>query len=157
VIRVTDFPSRLCYRVDVALEEHFPAWKRGPCHEAIAPTRESKEGNMATQLIDREITASQKEHEGTPQPYRIYACPTCKRELEPGREELDCRVCAVTYPIIDGIPDFLVEKLEESSSRDLRVIAKWDSSILLDFLARSYEEYIYPQCVTCSAAGAARP
>lgn len=74
----------------------------------------------------------------------MYACPKCKRELEFNHERLNCRVCTVTYPICDGIPYFLVEKLEESSSHDLRVIAKWDSSITLDFLARRYETYIYP-------------
>ncbi len=99
---------------------------------------------MATQTIDSEITALQKEHEKTPQPFSIYACPTCKGELEPRSDGLSCRVCAVTYRILDGIPDFLVEKLEESSSHDLCVIAKWDSSILLDFAASIYETWIYP-------------
>jgi len=106
---------------------------------------------MATPTIEREITAPQKEEEATLQPYGIYACPACKWQLEPVHEGLTCRVCSVTYPIRDGIPDFLVEKLEESPTRDLRIIGKWDSSILFDFLAYSYEAWIYPP--VCSLFG----
>jgi len=97
---------------------------------------------MATKSIDNKITATQKENVGMPQLNSIYACPTCRQGLDVRDEGLYCRVCAVTYPILDGIPDFIVEKLEESSHHDLRVIGKWDSSFLLDFMAHSYEACI---------------
>jgi ubiquinone/menaquinone biosynthesis C-methylase UbiE/uncharacterized protein YbaR (Trm112 family) len=108
------------------------------------PTRESKEGKMATTSIDREIIAPEKDYAISSQPYGIYVCPTCKRELELGGGKLYCRACAVSYPIRDGIPDLIVEKLEENSNRSLRMLGKRDSSLLLDFAASSYEKYIYP-------------
>lgn len=85
-----------------------------------------------------------KENEEVQESGSLYVCPTCKRELGLGPERLYCHVCAVTYPIRDGIPDFIVEKLEENSNRSLRMLGKRDSSILLDFAAYSYEKYIYP-------------
>jgi len=99
---------------------------------------------MATTTIDRETAAPEKERAISSQPYGMYVCPTCKRELELGPDSLYCRACAAIYPIRDGIPDFIVEKLEESSNRSLRMLGKRDSSRLLDFAAYSYEKYIYP-------------
>jgi SAM-dependent methyltransferase len=69
--------------------------------------------------------------------YRVYACPTCKRELELRDEGLQCRACAVTYPILDGIPDFVVEELARSGSQILRDIQK------IDWLARIYETKLW--------------
>jgi ubiquinone/menaquinone biosynthesis C-methylase UbiE/uncharacterized protein YbaR (Trm112 family) len=108
------------------------------------PTREFKEGKMATTAIDREIAAPEKECAISPEPYGIYACPACKQDLEPAPDGLSCRACGVSYPIRDGIPDFIVEKLEENSNRSLRVLGKRDSTALLDLAAYSYEKYIYP-------------
>ncbi len=99
---------------------------------------------MATTSLDREILAPEKGYAISSQPYGIYVCPTCKRELELGPGSLYCHACAVSYPIRDGIADFIVEKLEENSNRSLRVLGKMDSSLLLDFAAYSYEKYIYP-------------
>jgi len=79
-----------------------------------------------------------------PETYGSYACPTCKRELELKDGGLRCRVCAVTYPILDPIPDFIVEDLTESDNQSLRVIGKMDSSVRLDFAARTYEAWVYP-------------
>lgn len=99
---------------------------------------------MATTSIDREIVACEKEWAISSQPYGIYICPTCRRELELGPSGLCCHACAVSYPILDGIPDFIAQDLKNSSSHDLRFIAKRDGSRWLDFLASSYETYIYP-------------
>ena len=151
VIPVTDFVALLCYTLVVASRRALSHLEQRPSPEANAPTCESKEGKMATQSLVTEMPASQKASKGTPQPYSNYACPTCKRPLEPGHEGLDCSICSVTYPIRDEIPDFLAEKLAESPSRDLRIIGKWDSSILFDFLAYSYEACIYPP--VCSLFG----
>jgi ubiquinone/menaquinone biosynthesis C-methylase UbiE len=57
---------------------------------------------------------------------------------------LSCRVCARTYPILSGIPDFIVVNLEESRNRSLRVVGKKDSRPLLDFMASVYETWVYP-------------
>ena len=42
----------------------------------------------------------------------LLACPRCKGELTlaPGETGLICPVCAVVYPIRDGIPVMLVEE-----------------------------------------------
>jgi uncharacterized protein YbaR (Trm112 family) len=40
---------------------------------------------------------------------------------------LSCRVCARTYPILSGIPDFIVVNLEESRNFSLHVVGKRDS------------------------------
>jgi ubiquinone/menaquinone biosynthesis C-methylase UbiE/uncharacterized protein YbaR (Trm112 family) len=79
-----------------------------------------------------------------PETYGIYVCPMCKRELELKDGELRCHVCAVTYPILDELPDFVLEDLAESSNRSLRSIGKMDSSVWFDFMARSYETCVYP-------------
>ena len=99
---------------------------------------------MATTSIDREIAASEKEYAIGSQPYDIYACPKCKHALEPRSGILCCHACALEYPILDGIPDFLAQELEHSNSHDLRFIAKRDGSRWLNLLASSYETYLYP-------------
>ena len=108
------------------------------------PIRESKEGKMATTSIDREIATAEKGYAIRSHSYDIYACPKCKNALEPGAGSLDCLACALSYPILDGIPDFIARELEHSSSHDLRYIAKRDGARLLGFLASSYETYLYP-------------
>jgi len=99
---------------------------------------------METTAIDREIAAPEKEHAIGSQPYSVYACPTCKRELEPRSGSLHCHACALSYPILDGIPDFIAQNLEHIPDYDLRYIAKRDGSRWLNFLASIYETYLYP-------------
>ncbi len=100
---------------------------------------------MATTSIDREIAASEQQYAMRSQLYAIYACPKCKRALEPRPASLYCHACAVSYPILDRIPDFtVVQDLEHASNSDLRHMARRDGTHLLDFLASTYETYIYP-------------
>ncbi len=73
------------------------------------------------------------------------------RKLELRQDALSCRLCGVTYPIRDGIPDFIVEKLEESSNRSLRILGKRDSTLLLDVAVHSYERCVYP--LVCNLYG----
>lgn len=44
----------------------------------------------------------------------VYVCPACKGKLEPAENALRCDACKVTYPLLDGIPDFLLEDREQS-------------------------------------------
>lgn len=39
----------------------------------------------------------------------ILACPACKGPLDggPDASELVCRACKKSYPVVDGIPNFL--------------------------------------------------
>ena len=86
-----------------------------------------------------------------PESYGIYRCPTCKGQLEQSDLGLRCNVCAVTYPILDGVPDFILEDLAKSSNRTLRGIGKMDSSIWFEFAARTYETCVYP--MVCNLLG----
>lgn len=99
---------------------------------------------MASQTFSIESAVARAEEEWILQSCGFYACPICKQGLEPVRDGLSCRVCARTYPIRDGIPDFVVVKLEESRNRSLRFVGKQDSRSFLDVMASVYETCIYP-------------
>jgi len=106
---------------------------------------------MASQSVAIESTIPQAEGDWIRQSCGFYSCPVCKQGLEPLHEGLSCRVCARTYPILSGIPDFLVGNLEESRNRSLRVVGNWDSRPLFNFMAYTYESCIYP--VVCNLWG----
>ncbi|MGC1450787.1 MAG: methyltransferase domain-containing protein [Candidatus Sulfotelmatobacter sp.] len=106
---------------------------------------------MASQSFSIESTVLQAEDDGIRQSCEFYACPTCKQDLEPVHDGLSCRVCARTYPILNGIPDFIVVNLEGSRNRSLRVVGKRDSRPLFDFMASVYETWVYP--VVCNLYG----
>ena len=99
---------------------------------------------MASQALRIESTIPHAEDEWIRQSCGFYACPVCKQSLEPSYDGLSCRVCARTYPILSGIPDFIVVNLEESRNRSLRVVGKNDSRPLLDTMASVYETWVYP-------------
>jgi ubiquinone/menaquinone biosynthesis C-methylase UbiE/uncharacterized protein YbaR (Trm112 family) len=99
---------------------------------------------MASPSAVIESNTPQAEGEWIQQSRGFYACPACKQDLEPVHDGLSCRVCARTYPIVNGIPDFLVGNLEESRNRSLRVVGNWDSRPLFDFMASTYESWVYP-------------
>jgi ubiquinone/menaquinone biosynthesis C-methylase UbiE len=60
-----------------------------------------------------------------------FACPLCKRPLHSVGNTLPCNECHRTYPIVDGIPDFLSEA---TLAPDTLHIAK-----VMDFVAPIYE------------------
>ena len=99
---------------------------------------------MASPPVAIESTILQAEDEWIRQSCGFYACPKCKRALEPRPGSLYCPACALSYPVLDGIPDFIAQDLEHSTSHDLRYIAKRDGTRLLNFLISNYETYIYP-------------
>jgi SAM-dependent methyltransferase len=68
---------------------------------------------------------------------RKYACPACKGELVYGQDSLCCSLCGSSYPIWDGIPDFIQENLGQSSSPVLR------NAKLIDRLAGIYETWLW--------------
>jgi len=69
--------------------------------------------------------------------FTIYVCPQCKGKLTRQDNSLSCTKCQRAYPILDGIPDFLIEKPETSSDRILRNI-EW-----VDKAARFYESKLW--------------
>jgi uncharacterized protein YbaR (Trm112 family) len=112
---------------------------------------------MASQSFSVESAVLQAEDEWTRHSCGFYACPTCKRDLEPSYDGLSCRVCATTYPILSGIPDFIVVNLEESRNRSLLVVGKNDSRPLLTFWRPSTKPGSIRMCATCMGDRTARP
>ena len=99
---------------------------------------------MASQSAVIESTPPQTDDAWIRQSRGFYACPACKQDLEPVHDGLFCCVCARTYPILGGIPDFVLVKLEESKNRSQRVVGNWDSRPLFNFMASAYESCVYP-------------
>ncbi len=62
-----------------------------------------------------------------------YVCPVCKQPLTPTTNGLLCQQDRVEYPVKNGIPDFVVEDLMESTSLFLRSVGEFDT------LAKIYE------------------
>ncbi len=69
-----------------------------------------------------------------------FACPLCKRPLCSVGDALPCSECNRTYPIADGIPDFLSEA---SLAPDTLHIAK-----VMDFVAPIYETLFFVSILT---------
>jgi uncharacterized protein YbaR (Trm112 family) len=73
---------------------------------------------------------------GTSTPDRglgIYACPSCRGDLTPVAAGLRCARCQLTYPLVDGIPNFILGDSAQSTNRLLRNVGR------IDRLARFYE------------------
>lgn len=68
---------------------------------------------------------------------KAYVCPTCKHRLRLTEKKLECMDCQVTYPIINGIPDFILEDLTQSKTPVLREVRK------IDRLSRIYETKLW--------------
>jgi len=62
-----------------------------------------------------------------------YVCPVCKQPLTPKINGLFCQRDGVEYPVKNGIVDFILEDLTESTSPALRSVDK------IDELAKIYE------------------
>ncbi len=57
----------------------------------------------------------------SPSPFSLYTCPHCRGSLalEKG-VRLVCRACHAAYPIVDGIPDFIMDDLSANPHMVLR-------------------------------------
>jgi SAM-dependent methyltransferase/uncharacterized protein YbaR (Trm112 family) len=102
------------------------------------------EAVMASQALSIESAVPRAENEWIRQSCGFYACPVCKHGLEPAQDGLFCPPCARIYPIVSGIPDFIVVNLEDSRNRTLHIVGKKDSHPLLNFAASAYESCVYP-------------
>jgi len=67
----------------------------------------------------------------------VYACPECKRLLQQGLGVLYCPTCFRSYPIMEGIPDFVDEELSRSADPVLRRMR------FIDRMARIYETKLW--------------
>lgn len=83
--------------------------------------------------------------------FSIYACPACKGVLRLEDEALGCQVCQASYPIVDGIPDFILEDLTQSANPVLRGVEGSDR------LARIYETQLWSPLVLHLYGGLGTP
>ena len=71
--------------------------------------------------------------------YNLYACPACRSDLSLHATRLVCTGCGALYPLVDGIPDFILEDLSQSEVP----LLQWANSHY-DQLAPVYERMRYP-------------
>jgi ubiquinone/menaquinone biosynthesis C-methylase UbiE len=78
-----------------------------------------------------------------PFPFARYVCPRCRGSLVLEDEsQLTCRPCSLAYPILGGIPDFILDNLALSPHVVLRRVK------VFDWLARIYDwKPAYPLAV----------
>ena len=81
----------------------------------------------------------------------IYACPVCKRLLRQEEGALRCPACSQTYPIREGIPDFIQEELSRSADPVLRRMR------FIDRMARIYETRLWYPIVMNVYGGLSSP
>jgi len=67
----------------------------------------------------------------------VYVCPGCKNHLIEEDGALRCSTCSKTYPIAQGIPDFVLEELSRSADPELRRMR------FIDQMARIYETKLW--------------
>ena len=67
----------------------------------------------------------------------IYVCPMCRGPLSQKEGTLRCAPCFRTYPIRDGIPDFILDELSRSADPELRRMR------FIDRMARIYETRLW--------------
>jgi ubiquinone/menaquinone biosynthesis C-methylase UbiE/uncharacterized protein YbaR (Trm112 family) len=66
-----------------------------------------------------------------------YVCPACKELLLQETDSLRCEACSQTYPIRNGIPEFIFEELSQSQDPVLRRMTA------IDRMARIYETKLW--------------
>jgi len=81
----------------------------------------------------------------------IYVCPMCKKVLRHEEDVLLCNTCSKTYPVRDGIPDFLLEELAQSKDPELRRMR------FIDRMARIYETRLWYPIVLRAYGGFQSP
>ncbi|MCB9678543.1 MAG: Trm112 family protein [Alphaproteobacteria bacterium] len=42
----------------------------------------------------------------------LLVCPVCKGDLDEAADGLRCPACALTYPVVDGVPFMLPERAQ---------------------------------------------
>jgi SAM-dependent methyltransferase len=77
-----------------------------------------------------------------------FACPKCKGPLQSGENALHCDQCHLSYPIVNGVPDFVSENTLTSVSPNYRWIK------MLEFLAPIYEGQLWHSFILNTLAGA---
>jgi len=66
-----------------------------------------------------------------------YVCPACKEALVEQAGSLRCEACSQSYPVRNGIPEFIFEELSRSQDPELRRMTA------IDKMARIYETRLW--------------
>jgi SAM-dependent methyltransferase/uncharacterized protein YbaR (Trm112 family) len=56
----------------------------------------------------------------------IFACPICKNVISPTGDKFVCSICSMDYNIKDGIPFFLIEKLQNDNKFSMNYIEHYE-------------------------------
>jgi ubiquinone/menaquinone biosynthesis C-methylase UbiE/uncharacterized protein YbaR (Trm112 family) len=81
--------------------------------------------------------------------FTVYACPVCRGRLEPAEHVLHCAACKITYPLVDELPDFLLEDVVQS-------LSPWNRSMIAA-VVRLYETSLWYVPVLKLAGGKDAP
>ena len=81
----------------------------------------------------------------------IYVCPTCRHLLLGDKGMLCCSDCSKAYPIVEGIPDFILEELSRSADPALRRMR------FIDRMVRIYESRLWYPVVLAVYGGFRSP
>jgi ubiquinone/menaquinone biosynthesis C-methylase UbiE/uncharacterized protein YbaR (Trm112 family) len=77
---------------------------------------------------------------------RFYVCPACKGDLAFLADGLRCETCQTTYPLVDGIPDFMPADVRGDANPVVRNVDR------VDRIAHVYESaWWYPLVLTIYA------
>lgn len=71
-------------------------------------------------------------------------CPSCRRELSLSNNDLYCTSCAVSYPIVDGIPRMLAPNLREALAGQVAATGT-DAKQVETALSFGYEWHRFPE------------
>ncbi|MDH5682120.1 MAG: hypothetical protein OEZ36_11065, partial [Spirochaetota bacterium] len=80
-----------------------------------------------------------------------YACPLCYSSLTENDSHLACGNCDLKYPVVNGIPDFLVQQSDLTNPRLIKNMSEYDQ------LAESYETSFWYPVLIRGLAGLAVP
>jgi len=81
----------------------------------------------------------------------VYVCPACRKSLRRESSTLHCEACSQTYPVRQGIPEFLAEELSQSKDPVLRRMTT------IDKMARVYETKLWYPVVLAVYGGLQSP
>ncbi|MEO8898353.1 MAG: Trm112 family protein [Candidatus Dormibacter sp.] len=57
----------------------------------------------------------------------LFVCPRCKGGLAAAAHVLRCAACRLAYPVVDGIPDLLIDEAMPMASGDVNSDSEWPS------------------------------
>jgi len=77
-----------------------------------------------------------------------YVCPKCKQSVENTTVEFRCKLCGLTFPVVDGIPDFFIsdskdEEIDEPNQTWLDPAVVETRGVHYDLIVRALKGMTY--------------